>query len=589
MLKVFKFNLKFSIAFLSFAALCLSSCKLETPPVTLTVAPGGPILVNSGSLTCAASTSLSSVTSGESFPVTIQVIGGVGPYSLEGLSGSFLTSYTLPQTVTLSGSTSEITNSSFTVTDSAGNSTTCQLALTVTPVEATDPLSCAVTASDDTPAVNESVTYTATATGGSGTYFFTGFIPGGTGIITASLNQTSPTTATAGAKYPSSGLNTSVFYIADSVGNSATCAKTVTVQSGPAVSLTASPASSIPATQTMTVTATPTGFSGTPTYTFSIVGAGLNLSSSGAVATVTAIDSTITRTGTVSVTAVFGTETATSSIPVTFTAQSSTLNCSMTYTPGTYQPGQTVPFSITASTGEALNVSYIEVQDGYVVGGVPSQNPSVVFYYSGTKYVKALAQSASTGIACNSGNYLQSTIYISPTSTQFSCTLTMTPNPTNTYTWILATAQASGAQGAYWIESLTANNTSGAMVEYETYSAEYYGSPAYRYVYFTIGGNFLVTARLRDSLGRTATCQTYQTIYRNIYTETTSAQFCGIWPARDTSLINACTMELRETWYYDGNQCQRYPLWSGGCDEKGAFNTYSDCVQTVNAGSCRSW
>jgi len=587
MFKSVKSNYSFKVAVFAIASLFLSSCKLETPPVTLTVSPG-PIQVNSGSLTCAASTSLASVISGQSFPVTIQVVGGVGPYTLEGLSGSFLTSYTLPQSLTLTGTNSQVTSRSFTVTDSAGTSTTCSLSLTVSPVTSTNPLSCSVTASTDSPAINQNVNYTATAAGGSGTYFFTGFIPGGNGIITASLNQNSPTTATAGARYPTNGLNTSVFYIADSSGNSATCAKTVTVQTGVSVTLSASPASTIPANQTMTITATPTGFSGTPTYTFSVSGTGLNLSASGATATVTAIDSTITRTGTVSVTAVFGSETATSSIPVTFTAQSSTLNCSITYPSGTYQPGQTVPFTIAATTGESLNVTFIEVQDGYVVGGVPSQSPSIVFYYTGTKYVKALARSASTGTLCNNGNFVQTSIYISPTSTQFSCTLSMTPNPTNTYTWILATAQGNGAQGAYWIESLTANSTN-SMLEDQSYSSSYSsGSPAYRYVYFTRSGTFLVTARLRDSAGRTATCQTYETIYSNFSTTPVQRQFCGISSGTDPRLTVVCTLPTTDTYYYDGTQC-RHHLQTSSCSSAGAFSSYSQCVDTVNAGLCSSW
>lgn len=500
--------------FLNFAAvtlvsLLLSSCKIETSGVTLTV--------NSGSLTCAATTSLSSVVSGDTFPVTLQVIGGVGPYSLNGTTGTFLTSYTLPQTLTNNTNSSQVETSTFTVTDSSGRSTTCQLAVTVTPeTTTTDPLSCSVAASDDTPDVNQSVTYTATAAGGSGTYFFTGFIPGGSGVITASLNQTSSTQATAGARYPYAGLNTSVFYISDSAGNSATCAKTVTVQSGPSVSLSASPSNNVPATQIITLTATATNFSATPTYTWSISGSGLNLVQSGNIATVAAVDSTITRTGTVTVVATNGSESATSNIPVTFTAGSSTLNCSISYTPGTYTTNQNVPFSITASTGEALTVTQINVTDGYVVGGIPSTNPLINFYSSGTKLVTALARSTSTGVLCNNGAYLQTTINITSSTTPFSCSLSMNPNPTYTYTWILATITASGAQGGYWLESLTADYPSYMTLDESVTvndSSAAYSSSIYRYVYFTYPGTWKVTARLRDGYGRIATCDTYETIY----------------------------------------------------------------------------
>ncbi|NBT58181.1 hypothetical protein EBT16_05300 [bacterium] len=501
-----------NIRFFNFLALAvssflLSSCKIETDGVNL--------VVNSGTLTCAATSSVSSASSGQTFPVTIQVLGGAAPYTLSGSVGNFLTSYTLSQTLTNSTTSSQIQTSSFTVTDNAGRSTTCDLAITVTPITTTNPLSCSATASIDTPAINQSVVFTATATGGSSTYYFTSFIPGGTGVVTASLNQISATQATAGAAYPYSGLNTAVFYVSDSSGNSATCAKTVTVQSVASVSLTASPATTVPATQAITVTATASSFTSTPTFTWSISGSGLNLTGSGNTATVTAVDASVTRTGTVTVVASNGTQSATNTIPVTFTAGSTILNCSISYTPGTYSVGQNVPYSITATTGEALTVTQINVTDGNVVGGVPSQYPSINFYYSGSKLVTALARSTSTGVLCNNGAYLQSTIYIYPSQSAFSCTLSMTPNPSYTYRYILATVTASGAQGGYWLESLTADNANYMVMDNGSTSDSVYtaySSPIYRYVYFTYPGNWRVTARVRDSAGRLATCDTYETI-----------------------------------------------------------------------------
>jgi len=502
----------------------ISGCKIETPPITIT---GNVNTINSGTLTCAASTSLTAVTSGESFPVTVQVVGGAGPYTLSGVNGSFLTTYTIPQTLTISGSTSQVTSTQFTITDSAGVSTTCQLSVTVTPVAETDPLACSITASNSNPAINEAVTYTATASGGSGIYYFGQFVPGGSGVLTSSLTVIAANQATAGAKYTSAGLNTALFYIADSDGNQANCAKTVSVQTGVSVSLTASPSSTVPATQTMTVTAIPSGFSATPTYTFSISGSGLNLTSSGAIATVTAADSTLTRTGTVTVTAVNGSESATSSIPVTFTAQPSYLNCSITYPSGTYYPQDSVPFSIQASTGEALTVTNITVTDGYVVGGVPSQYPYIKFYYPGYKGVTALARSTSTGVLCNGGASLNTTIYISPsTPSQFTCQLTMTPNPTNTYTWILASVSASGYQGSYWLSELVAypsaveslySSYSSSDVLREDTSTNYSYGYTYRYVYFIYPGTWRVVATVRDSAGRSTTCTTYETIYSPYY------------------------------------------------------------------------
>lgn len=508
-MKQFRF---LNVLALAVTSLFLSSCKIETIGT-------GTLTVTSGSMTCAAVASGSSVTSGQSFPVTIQVVGGAGPYTLSGSTGNFLTSYTVSQTLTNDSDNSQVETASFTVTDSAGKSTTCQLAVTVVPVASTDPLSCSITASTDTPAVNQSVTFTSTATGGNGTYYFSSFIPGGSGVVTASLSQLSATRATAGASYPFSGLNTALFYISDSAGNSATCAKTVTVQAGPSVSLSASPATTVPANQTITLTATASNFSSSPTYTWAISGAGLNLVPSGNTASVTAVNATSTRTGTVTVTASNGSQTATSNIPLTFTAQSTTLNCSISFTAGTYTPGQNVPFSITASTGEALTVTQINVTDGYVVGGVPSQYPFINFFSSGSKLVTALARSTSSGVQCNNGAYLQTTIYIAPSPVTFSCTLAMTPNPTITYTWILATINATGAQGGYWLESLTADSAYMTLDESSGTDSLYnaaYSSSIYRYVYFTYPGTWRVTARLRDSAGRIATCDTYETIYEYV-------------------------------------------------------------------------
>jgi len=497
----------------------LAACKIETPPVTIT---GNVTTINSGTLTCAASTAETTVSSGESFSVNIQVAGGIGPYNLSGINGTFLTTYTLPQTLTVSGTTSEVKTAQFTVTDNTGRSTTCQLAVTVTPEDDVSPLACLVAASTETPNINQNVTFTATASGGSGAYYFGQFVPGGSGVLTSSLTVISANRATAGARYTAAGLNTAVFYIADAAGNQANCAKTVNVQAGVSVSLVASPSSTVPATQAMTVTAIPSGFSATPTYTFSITGSGLNLTQSGAVATVTAVDATVTRTGTVTVTAVNGSQSATSSIPVTFTAQPSYLNCSISYTGGTYYPEESVPFSIQASTGEALTVTNITVLDGYVVGGVPSQYPYIKFYNSGYKSVTALARSASTGVLCNGGAALSTSIYISPqTPSQFSCTLTMTPNPTNTYTWILASVTASGYQGSYWLSELVAYPYSVAST-YSSYlsndvmgvynAADYSYGYTYRYVYFIYPGTWRVVATVRDSAGRSTACTAYQTI-----------------------------------------------------------------------------
>lgn len=507
-----RFFKSFKVVLAALTLFSVAGCNITTDPIRLTVGPG---TVTSTSLTCAASTSLNSVVSGQSFPVTIQVVGGVGQYSLSGVSGTFLTTYTVPQTLQISGSSSQITTTNFTVSDASGGSTTCQLAVTVSPVATTNPLSCSVAASNENPAIGASVTYTATASGGSSPYYFTGFVQGGNGTVTSSLNQISTTQATASAQYPTAGLNTAVFYISDSSGNSATCAKTVNVQSGPSVTLTASPSSTVPATSTITITSTANNFTFTPSYVYSISGAGLNLVSSGSTATVTAIDASVTRTGTVTVTASNGTQSATSSLPVTFTANPSTLNCSISYAASVtpYKVGDNVPFSILATSGEALIVTELNILDGYLVGTL-SQYPYISFYSSGTKTVTAKARSASSGALCNSGAYLETTINIASSSSQFSCTLSLTPNPTYTDRWILATVTPSGAQGTYWLESLTADYASG-FADDNSLSAYSTGAstPINRWVYFTYPGNWQVTARLRDSAGRTATCRTYEVIY----------------------------------------------------------------------------
>jgi len=335
------------------------------------------------------------------------------------------------------------------------------------------------------------------------------------------------------------------------------------------------------------VTAIPSGFTSSPSYNFSISGSGLFLSYSGAIATVSAADSTITRTGTITVTASNGTQSATNTITVTFTAQTSTLNCTIGYTSGTYYPGQNVSYSIVATTGEALTVTQINVQDGYVVGGIPSQYPYINFYTSGYKTVTARARSASTGTLCNNGALLESTIYISPTASTLSCSLSLTPNPSYPYRWILATVTASGTQGSgFWLESLTAQQM---YLELDTYGNSYdssdwnYQPSISRWVYFVTSGNFKVTARIRDGYGRTATCDTYEIIYGNY--STSPSQFCGITPATG---VGNCTMIYRDSYYYNGSQCRYYGVTSG-CAAAGVFSSFSECQQTVQAGKCGTW
>lgn len=501
----------------SATVLFISGCRIETPPITITV-DGDTTGSTAATLSCAAtlSSSVTSVIASQAVPVLLQVAGGTGPYTYNLVTGNFASQVTLSETFSNSGSNAQVQTRTYTISDAQGNSTACTLSVSVLPVPitSTDPLSCAFSASPSSPAVGQLVNLGITATGGTAPYTASNYAPGLDTTYASTLSQVTSSTWASTAIYGVSGLKTASVQITDTSGAVTTCSQVINVAPSPSVTVTATPSTTVAAGTPITLSAIANNFSSTPEITLSTTSGGVTFTAVGNTIVVQTTDYSA-RTVLVEVVASTATQQASASITLTFTG-SQALTCNLTYPSSStyYKVGDEITFSVSATSGTALAITSITAQDGTVLDPVGSSSARVRFNSSGYKTVYATARSVSTGTLCNNGATLSSTLYINPNTSSLSCSAVTSPNPSAPGEFFLARAVVPSGAGVGTVRLVliqTGKNTEYPYNHAQT-SYSYYNDPTSSYFAIYTNGSYPIVLTVRDEAGNTATCSTTQVI-----------------------------------------------------------------------------
>jgi len=338
------------------------------------------------------------------------------------------TSYTYPNSFTLTTGASGGVSSTVSVTDNeTGSVGSCLLSIPGTGTGTSGVVSVAVSPSTSI-VKGTAVTLTATASTVTSPVF--SFTQSSTYPSYVTISSTSNGVATVTSSVAQT-VTVTTTMVSNSSG-AATASTTTTLtftetgsSGGVSVALSASSASATVGTN-ITVTATPSGISD-PVYHyfFGTNTIGANGSFSGPVATLTA---TAPGSITLSVTVYSSSNSsisATNSITLTFTGGSTgtALSCTLTPQTGTFYRNSSVFFFITSNTNEALKLVYWDAGEPW--DGYPPTFPiylpqssnysyfSAAYSYTGTKVVRVLVESASRpGVFCNGGAYLTTSVTI---------------------------------------------------------------------------------------------------------------------------------------------------------------------------------
>ncbi len=499
--------------FVSISLLFLSGCKIETPPVTITVNGGsGGTDSTTSQLSCAAtvSASIQQIISGQNIPVTIQVVGGTGPYQLASLAQTFLSQVTVTETFQNTGTQSSQTTRTYSIADSSGNSATCQLTVTVYPtIPPPSTLACAFSVDDSTPRVGQLINYAVTVTGGIGPFTSSQYSAGADTTYASALTQGPSGSFSSSAIYGVSGYKTASATIRDASGVSASCSQVVNVLSAPSVSVTASPSSTVPSGSTITLTATTSNFDVAPDVTFSTSSGGVTFTAVGNSISVATTDY-LARTVVVDVVASNATQQASTSITLNFTA-TQTLTCNLYHASGYYQVGDNITFSVSSSTGQSLALTSLTAQDGVVVDALGGSSARIRFTSSGYKTVYATAQTNNSYGAiqlCNSGATLSDSIYINSAPVSLSCNAVTSPNPSTRGNFFLVRAQVPSGSGVGTVRLTSIQTSWDAVTSYS-----YYNDATSSYMAIYNAGTFPIVLTVRDEAGNTATCSTSHVVY----------------------------------------------------------------------------
>ena len=193
-------------------------------------------------------------------------------------------------------------------------------------------------------------------------------------------------------------------------------------------------------------------------------------------------------------------------------AFSPTLNlaCSVSHLAGMYYTGDTVKFDVTATTGEALELTYLSLPTDAVVVASTSGSRSLRFSSAGSRTILVKARSIATGALCQSGSILSDTVNISARITPLlTCTGYTDYNPSFTYDEFSAWAILSGGSGNKWVDTITLTRN---------------GTPFYGYqgawldatsaqLEIERAGSYLIKFNLKDSAGNTGSCTTTQVVW----------------------------------------------------------------------------
>lgn len=477
-------------------ALTVSGCNFEIDSSKLK----GKITINDTSqLRCTANlpNNLNGIVdSGVNFPITITASGGAGQYQINASGQDFGSQITVIKSFTNSGSENEIRTDTVQVRDSSGLIAECRYQVTVRPDTNPSDLACSVSSGIESPRTNQYVPFVVTATGGTGMYTFQPISLGSDGTIHGTPISNA-TNYYATGRYATSGIKTVSMTVSDG-SDSVTCSRSLTVRNPLQVTVIPTPSASVRADQTITLTASSDGFQSAPTFSFSSSDSGAILVAQGNVATVSSANQSI-RSIVVTVTATQGTESVSQSTTLNFTALPA-LTCTLRHDPRGYRVNDPVTFSVTANTGEAVEmVSFYAGASGTVQSSTANTR-TVTYQNPGFKTPWAIAKvrRGNTDVYCQYGDYLYDSIIIDRVSYPLACNVVTSPNPSYSYETVYID---------YHVTQLGAGGI-------ELQGIKISGQPFYsQWVYFYQPGIYPIEVKIRDAIGTESTCQTQHLVY----------------------------------------------------------------------------
>lgn len=310
----------------------------------------------------------------------------------------------------------------------------------------------------------------------------------------------------------------------DNLGFTTQCGFSVTVRPepvdpdpNPTLVLVATPSASVDTDSIITVTATATDFGDTPSFVFDFDEVGVAIAQNENIAEFFATDD-LGHQFDVTVTASGDGEEVSETITLNFTliVDDPTLECTLTHDTGDYEIGDTVPFSVTAITGESLVITEGSTgTDGtvqYLVGNIFGISYSSI----GTKVVTVKAES-DAGIKCNNGETLSDVVTIESAQPVLSCNaftdesnyrVWYGPNYPNwdgsMYNSVVTWAEIPAGVGVGTVSIVDVAASNDPEGHYFTYNND----PLAKEIFFYEAGFFQVTLTVEDTDGNRATCLT---------------------------------------------------------------------------------
>lgn len=439
------------------------------------------------------------IASGVSFPIKITASGGAGQYKINATGESFGTEITIVKTFENSGANNEVKTDTIQVKDGANLIAECSYTVTVTPEVDPSDLACSIAPGVASPHINQVTPFVVTATGGAGGYTFSQFSLGDSGTVQGTPLSTA-TQYFANGKYTTAGSKTVSIKVGDGT-DEVTCTKSLTVRPALVVNAVPTPSASVSADGTITLTASSDGFAAAPTYTFTGT-SGAVISASGNVATITSQNQQV-RQVIIVVEAKQGGETASLSVHLNFTAIPPLL-CELKHPAGTYKVDDSVVYTVTASTNEAVEILSFYAGAAGSVTAQTSSTRTVKYSAAGNKvpYAIAKVRRGNTDVYCNYGDYIYDSISIANKTLELACNVTTSPSWSYTYEYInieVTLPSGKGGSGGVYVSSLLTN---GNYIPWDGYG-----------YYFYDAGTKPIQVKVKDSAGTEATCNTNHIVY----------------------------------------------------------------------------
>ncbi|PYB68153.1 hypothetical protein DMB44_05380 [Thermoplasma sp. Kam2015] len=408
---------------------------------------------------------------GNSITFTASASGGTGSYSYQWYLNGNPVSGATSSTYTTSFSSSGTYNIYVVVHDGIGNSAQSN---TITETVNPDP-SVSISSSQNPTDVGNSVTFTASASGGTGAFSYTWYLNGAV---------QSSTTSTFSTSFSSPGTYYVNVTIKDSVGDSASYSFTETVYSDPSVSITSSQ-NPTDIGNSVTFTASPSGGSGSYTYQWYLNGAAVSGATSSTYTT------SFSSSGSDSVYVIIkdsvGNSATSNTIDETVNPDPSV---SITSSQNPTDIGNSVTFTASPSGGTGSYTYQWYWSNGTAISGATSQSYTTSFSSSGTYGVYVI-------IKDSVGNSATSNTITETVNTDPSVSISSSQNPTDIGNSVTFTASASGGTGSYSYQWYWSNGTAIS------------GATSYQYTTsFTSSGTYGIYVVVKDANGNTAQSST---------------------------------------------------------------------------------